>query len=597
MCRIAGIINPSIPHQEILAMVKGMCKTLEHGGPDDEGIYENADENLALGHRRLSIIDISNGGHQPMLYEQGRYVISYNGELYNYKELKKELADAGAFFKTQSDTEVIVAAYAFWGTAALERFSGMFAFAIWDNLQKELMIARDPGGIKPVYYAFTKEGFAFASEVRAFNNIPYLQEVNQNWPVYFMAYGHLPEPVTLLKNVQPLEKGTYLIYRPAADTIKTNSFSRYKYLEKTGGRKEAIQVVKDSLEKAVQDHLISDAPIGVFLSGGLDSSVIALLANRHQASLQAISIYFDNNQYSEKKYQDLLKEQLASCNHHQFLIGENDFHSFLPAIIQSMDLPCCDGINTWFISKYAKESGLKAVLSGIGGDELFGGYPSFKRIKTVLALEKLPGSVLRAGRHARSKKLRRLAYLSIGGPVGRYLFLRGQHIPGDIAAFLNADEAEVWNLLEEQPRLPDIDYLSPQNQASWMEINLYMQNQLLRDADVMSMAHGVEIRVPFLDNAFVQAVLKIKSEIKYSGSPGKKLLIDSFKDIMPEAIWNRPKMGFSFPFKEWLANDRYAAGMGDTNLGAYHQKLKAGDLHWSQFFTLMLMNNYSNAGR
>lgn len=594
MCRIAGVINPSLPSQELISLVKGMCKTLEHGGPDDEGIYANEGSNLVLGHRRLSIIDITQSGHQPMLYAEGRYVISYNGELYNYKELKKELEQAGAYFTTQSDTEIIIAAYAIWGTASLERFSGMFAFAIWDNVNNELLIARDTSGIKPLYYSFVKEGLAFASEVKAFKNIPWLKDTNNSWPVYLMAYGHLPEPVTTLKHVRPLEKGHYLVYKTHSNTLEVKSFSRFTYLEKVNDRQEAIHLIKEKLEEAVKKHLISDAPIGVFLSGGLDSGIIAALANKHQQQLKTISIYFDNNEYSEKKYQDVLQQQLG-CQHQQFLITENNFHTYLPGIVQSMDLPSCDGINTWFISKYARESGLKAVLSGIGGDELYGGYPSFRWIKTTLALSHLPHSLLKAGSSiSAAKKFRRLVYLNMNGAVGKYLFLRGQFVPADIAKFLNMAEDEVWNILSEQPQLPGIDYLSPGNQASWMEINLYMQNQLLRDADVMSMSHGLEIRVPFLDKQFVDTTLKIQSAVKYDGKLGKQLLIDAFKDMIPEVIWNRPKMGFTFPFKEWLSNQSYATGKDGADLSIYHTKLVNNQMHWSQFFTLLLLHSYGN---
>jgi len=595
MCRIAGVINASCETEELQVFVKRMCLLQQHGGPDDEGLYANADSHLVLGHRRLSIIDISSCGHQPMSYAAGRFVISYNGELYNYIELQRELKQLGLQFTTQSDTEVIVAAYSVWGTAAFERFSGMFAFAIWDNVSKEIVLARDAAGIKPLYYAQTKEGLAFASEVRALKSIPYLQDANNDWPVFLMAYGHLPEPVTTLKHVKPLEKGTFIKYQAATGTITAkDAFSRFKFVEKIDHKDDAVHLVKNVLDAAVKRHLISDAPIGVFLSGGLDSSIIALLANRHQVKLNTISIYFDDKQYSEKKYQDVLQQQL-SCSHQQYLLNENDFHSRLPGIVDAMDLPCCDGINTWFISRYAKQSGLKAVLSGIGGDELFGGYPSFKRIKTALLLEKLPNSVLRAGRFSGSKKFRRLAYLSISGPVGRYLFLRGQFIPGDIAKFLNTDEASVWKILEEQPKLPNIDYLSAPNQASWLETNMYMQNQLLRDADVMSMTHGLEIRVPFLDQDFMHLALKITSDIKYAGKLGKQLLIDAFKDELPEMIWNRPKMGFSFPFKDWLSNEKYAYSNSGKNLGTYHHKLRNNEMHWSQFFSLLLIDEYADA--
>lgn len=592
MCRIAGIINPSLHTDELLSLVKEMCRLQQHGGPDDEGTYISEPDKLAFGHRRLSIIDTSSGGHQPMKYAD-RFVITYNGELYNYRELRNKLQQEGYQFSTQSDTEVILAAYAAWGTDALEQLSGMFAFAIWDNQANELLIARDGTGIKPLYYAHTTEGFAFASEVRALKTLPYLQNENPNWPVYLMAYGHLPEPVTTLQQVLPLQKGTCIRYNTVTGKTTVKTFARYTYLEKISNRKDAIELIKINLEAAVNRHLISDAPIGVFLSGGLDSSIIALLANKHQEKLNSISIYFEDAQYSEKKFQDVLQQQLSCCNQ-QFLLKEADFNTFLPAIIDAMDLPCCDGINTWFISKYAKDSGLKAVLSGIGGDELFGGYPSFNRIKTALLLEQLPNKVLKAGRFSASKKFRRLCYLSIHNPVGRYLFLRGQFIPGDIAKFLNMDEAQVWQILSEQPQLPDINYLAPLNQASWLETNMYMQNQLLRDADVMSMTHGLEIRVPFLDKEFFQMALHLQSDIKYSGRLGKQLLIDSFKDILPEMIWNRPKMGFSFPFKEWLSNDMYATANG-KDLSVQHAGLKTNQLHWSQFFTLLLMQTYNNA--
>lgn len=594
MCRLAGIINPQLEKNELHMLVQSMCDSLKHGGPDDEGIYQSVSCNTVIGHRRLSIIDISDAGHQPMQYASGRFVVSYNGELYNYRELKMRLVNEGCSFKTNSDTEVIVAAYAQWGVKCLHEFSGMFAFAIWDEEAKEFLLARDGAGIKPLYYAYTKEGFAFASEVRAFKNVPYLCRENPGWKVYFMAYGHLPEPITTLQKVMPLQKGNYLVYNARQHSIKIESFYKQRFIEKIGNRKAAIELITDGFNEAIKKHLIADAPIGVFLSGGLDSSVVAALADKHKANMQAVSIYFDNSHYSEKKFQDDLQAKL-SFHHRQFLLSENEFHGNLESVMQAMDLPSCDGINTWFISKYARECGLKAVLSGVGGDELFGGYPSFKRIKTVLALEQLPASLLKKGRYSKTTKFRRLAFLSLHGAVGEYLFLRGQFIPGDIARLLNADETEIWEMLTDQPRLPNIDYLSSTNRASWLETNLYMQNQLLRDADVMSMAHGLELRVPFLDKEFMDTVLKIKSAIKFSGKYTKQLLIDAFKDQIPDSIWKRPKMGFAFPFKEWFSNDIYAGALKIKAAEKYHQQLKHGQMHWSKFLILMLISNNNNA--
>lgn len=587
MCRIAGVINRSIPTVSLEVIVKEMCQLLKHGGPDGEGIYCNSENNFVLGHRRLSLIDLTANGDQPMPYANNRYYISYNGELYNYLELKEELKKAGCYFNSQSDTEVILAAFATWGTASFTKFNGMFAFALCDNQTNDIFLVRDGMGMKPLYYANTSEGLAFASEIKAFKAIPYLQQKNNNAGVYLMAYGHLPEPITTLQKVKPLEKGTWLKYHIPSAAIEINVFKQLSYFEKIDSRKDAIDYIKSSLNSAVQRHLLSDAPIGVFLSGGLDSSIVTLLANDIRLDLETVSIFFKDKNYSEKQFQDIL-QQGRSFTQHQHLVTENDFHDHLPAIMGDMDLPSCDGINTWFISKYAKENGLKAMLSAVGGDELYGGYPSFQRMKAALILKELPNKVLRAWSNSSSKKIRRMSYLSIDGIVGRYLFLRGQFVPSEIAKYLNATEAQIWEILEEEPLIKNIDYLTVGNQASWMECNLYMQNQLLRDADVMSMAHGVEIRLPFLDTQFVNLSLQISSSLKYSGR-SKQLLIDSFKDILPAPIWNRPKMGFAFPFREWLSDDRYVKSKNGKYMGEYLSKMRSGDIHWSQFLTLLLL--------
>jgi asparagine synthase (glutamine-hydrolysing) len=594
VCRIAGLISFSMPLEAIQAAVSDMCNILKHGGPDDEGMYTSATNYLVLGHRRLSLIDLSSAGHQPMEYNNGRYIISYNGELYNYIELKEILKKNGCSFTTASDTEVILAAFATWGVDAFEKFNGMFAFALWDNDTGNIYLVRDAAGIKPLYFAHTAEGLAFASEVRAFKNIDYLQTPHPHWPVYLMAYGHLPEPITTLKNVQPLRKGYWLQYNIAGRVVTQQAFTRYSYIEQVDNREEAISLIRNTLSKAVKRHLLSDAPIGVFLSGGLDSSIVASLANKQQPGINTISLFFDDHNYSEKKYQDLVQQGLQG-NQYQQLLKEEIFHKHFGEIIQAMDLPGCDGINTWFISKYASEHGLKAVLSGIGGDELYGGYPSFNRIQAALLVQQMPGSLLRQARHSSSRKLRRLCYLSIPGAVGMYLFLRGQFIPNEVAEYLGASEKEVWELLENQPQLPDISNLTAKNQASWLETNLFMQNQLLRDADVMSMAHGVEIRIPFLDAAFLKLSLQICSAVKYSGNFNKQLLVDSFKQSFPEQVWNRPKMGFAFPFKDWLIKDQYAGSQSGTKNAAYHKKFVDGKMHWSQFLTVFLMENHAGA--
>jgi len=598
LCRIAGIFDRSLPAEKLQELVKGMCQILKHGGPDDEGIFSSPENSLVLGNRRLALLDLSQAGHQPMSYDNGNYHITYNGEMYNFLELRQELIEKGFTFISNSDTEVILASFVAWGTKAFEKFNGMFAFALWDNKESTLYIVRDAAGIKPLYYSVNNQQLVFASEVRALKSIPGLDEENPHWPVYMMAYGHLPEPITTLKNVKPLAKGTYLKYNVPEGKWDISTFSNFNYSESISERSDAILLIKDCLAKAVKRHLLSDAPIGVFLSGGLDSSITALLANdKGNRHLNTLSLYFSESKFSEKKYQDMVLQRL-SCNHHQHLLSEQEFHENFPRIISDMDLPSTDGINTWFISKYSKEVGLKAVLSGVGGDELYGGYPSFGRMSKVSMLEKLPNAILKNAAFAESKKLRRLVYLSLGGAKGKYLFLRGHFTPVEISKQLNIPESQVWQILKEQPVLDKIDNLSAGNQASWIEMNLYMQNQLLRDSDVMSMAHGVEIRVPFLDKDFIEMSMQIKSSVKYAGNYNKQLLIDTFKDILPEPIWNRPKMGFTFPFKEWLAKDDFVKdaihSAGEVSTSNF-KKFIAGDMHWSQLMTQVLLEKSVHA--
>ena len=579
-----------MPPELLKTMVKEMCCILKHGGPDDEGIFACDDYHMVLGHRRLSLIDLSEAGHQPMSYGEGRYQISFNGEIYNYLEIRSQLKSLGYTFKTQTDTEVILAAFAAWGTDSFNKMNGMFSFALWDHQNAKLYLVRDPSGIKPLYYAATKEGLAFASEIRGFKPVPYLNEENDLWPVYLMAYGHLPEPVTVLKHVRPVSKGSFLCYHAKDGTSAIQSYKRFYFDSKIFKREDAISQIKNSLQKSVKRHLIADAPIGVFLSGGLDSGIISLLASAdQQTKLNTLSLFFEEDEFSEKKYQDSLLQKM-SCVSNQHLLKEAEFHESLPYILQSIDQPGVDGINTWFISKCAKESGLKAVLSGIGGDELYGGYPSFKRMEKVKLLEKLPRQFLNSGKYTSLKRLRRLGYLGLEGAAGKYLFLRGQFIPFEIAAHLNISEEQVWQALREQPVCENINHLSAYNQASWIELNLFMQNQLLRDVDVMSMTHGIEIRVPFLDREFVDLSMQINDQLKSQGQLPKQLLIDSFKDILPEPVWNRPKMGFGLPFKKWLANDELVKDLINPNGSAY-KSFASGNMHWSQLLSLVLIKN------
>ena len=577
--------------EAIERMVSEMCELQKHGGPDDAGLYSCPATKLVLGHRRLALIDLSAAGHQPMFYE-GRYVISFNGEIYNYRELKAELGSLGLQFHTHCDTEVILAAFSQWNTQSFARLSGMYAFALYDTFEQELYLVRDPAGIKPLYYCSGSTSIEFASEIRAFRATGD-KKAHKDWPIYQLAYGHLPEPVTTLQEVQPLHKGCFYKYNISTGADSLQSFTHYSYSERYKGG-DISEAIRQCVSGAVGRHLLADAPIGVFLSGGIDSSIITLLASAYQQEhLKTLSIYFREPQFSERGYQDQLIAALH-CKYYQHLLTEDEFQASFPAILEAMDMPSCDGINTWFISKYAKMNGLKAVLSGIGGDELFGGYPSFNRMAMAKQLQLVPSILLGAARNRSAKELNRLPYLSIDGIKGLYLYLRGLHTPLQIARQLDSTEAEVWAVLGGTPVLPKLSSLSAKNEASWMEFHLYMQNQLLRDADVMSMAHGIEIRVPFLDPEVISSAFSFNSKTKYAGGIPKYALIHAFRDQLPEPIWKRKKMGFSFPFTEWLGNSTYVADLMASASQPFrhaYTKFKEGKLHWSHLMSLIILQS------
>jgi asparagine synthase (glutamine-hydrolysing) len=575
-----------------------MCSLQCHGGPDDEGLYVEVEPGLVLGNRRLALLDLSPAGHMPMEYVD-RYVITYNGELYNFLLLKQELVRLGHSFRTHTDTEVILAAFSQWGVQAFARLKGMFAFALWDRQEKELYLVRDPAGIKPLYYSTDKNRIVFGSEIRSFSPVSWLQEANKHWPVYLLAYGHLPEPVTTLANIKPLPKGSFYKYNRQTGSGSLQSFNHYSYSSVGDQKDQAEKTIRSTLLSSVGRHLLADAPVGVFLSGGLDSGIIAALAARQNSrSLHTLSIYFDEPKFSEKKYQDILLERLQ-CRNEQYLLSEKDFHQCFPDILSAMDLPSCDGINTWFISKYAKAEGLKAVLSGIGGDELFGGYPSFMRMHMADLLQHMPAGAKGMGRYGYSRKMSRLSYLRLPGIKGLYLFLRGHFSPHEIAVQLGMAEQEVWSILAAEPCLMDVDRLGDKNKASWMEFNLYMQNQLLRDADVMSMSHGVEIRVPFLDDELVRLALQMSGDIKYPAPLPKQILIDSFKDILPREVWDRPKMGFSFPFAKWMKGSQFIKDLmmdGNAVTRNSYQQFMEGKMYWYQLISLVNLRSREGIG-
>jgi asparagine synthase (glutamine-hydrolysing) len=589
MCRIAGIYRPFT--ENLTSDIQKMSEVMYRGGPDGKGYFIHSEIPLALGHRRLALLDLSPSGAQPMAAKEGKYQIVYNGEIYNFREIRDELKRSGYSFTTHTDTEVVLAAYEEWGITCFSKFNGMFALALWDEAKKQLLLARDQSGIKPLYFHLSKEkGLLFASEIRAFKAIGGWKE-DPDWQTAFLMFGHLPEPFTTLKDIAPLEKGTVLtIDIPSLATTQTR-FGKSDFSSQIPTQEEALLQIREKLTNAVERHLISDAPIGLFLSGGIDSSLLTMLAQPFIGkNLKTLSITFEDATLNEEPFQRIIADR-SGAHHESFLVTEKLFQEKLPDILEAMDQPSTDGINSYFISKYAHEYGLTAVLSGIGADELFGGYPSFQRSNKTNTLRKLPAFLPGLAELVSHEKIRKLAFFGYKGIMGEYLFNRGAFSPAQTAAITGRTQREVDSIVG-KVRIPGINNnTAPGNRASFLETHLYMQNQLLKDADYMSMWHSLEIRVPFLDKEVVSLALSIDPSVKYRADQGKHLLIEAFKDILPEPIWNRKKMGFTFPFYQWMKHIEAPALNG--RYAEVRNQFMSGKMHWSRYWNYLLSQNVS----
>ncbi len=565
-----------------------------HGGPDDAGIYVNDAGIVGLAHRRLSLLDLTSAGHQPMHTEDESLWLSFNGEIYNFLEIRKELVGHGYSFRTATDTEVILYAYHKWGVEAFSRLNGMFAFALYDEKSQQLFLVRDASGIKPLYYAVDGGTLLFASEVRAFSNAGITFADDPDWPLYFLSLGFLPEPLTTLKGVRMLPKASYLRW-----DVPTGKGSIFPYSGQAGNttistEAAARNAVREGLTAAVRRHLIADAPVGVFLSGGIDSSLLALLAGGDLGErLRTLSVSFREKNFDEAAFQHLVARKLKG-RHASLTLDKQAFFEALPETLQALDQPSMDGINTWFITRYAKQEGLKAVLSGVGGDELFGGYPSFKRVHQLRTYRKVSKSIPAMAWQLLPPRLAKLAALTHGGDLGNYLFLRGLYPARFVAEIVGSTEAEVIDKLGQCMGGDHSGQPHPGMYASWLEKNYYMQQQLLKDTDAMSMWHGVEVRVPFLDDQLIRTVNSITPRILFDRDKPKGLLIDSFRDILPEEVWNRPKKGFTLPFQEWLRGTEYVkelTGSNNTLIRTLAGQFTQGNLNWSRIWALIVLQH------
>ena len=568
MCGISGILHLSDPPADLAAIAQAMAEAQAHRGPDDSGLW--SDGPVALSHRRLSIIDLSEGGHQPMTSADGRYVITYNGELYNYRELRAQLDYP---FHTQSDTEVLLAAFAQWGPACLPRMHGMFAFAIWDRHEQFLFLARDRMGIKPVYFSFEENNFCFASELRAILASGQVRpEIDPAALLEYLRFQTVYAPATLLKGIQLLPAGHFLTVKKGKLEM-TEWWSAEKRIDRQERSPEATRkAVRDALAKAVERRLVSDVPFGAFLSGGIDSSaIVGLMAEVSTSPVHTFTVTFDESSYSEAPYAAEIARRFRT-EHTEIRLSPRHFLDLLPAALAALDHPSGDGPNTYVVAKATKDAGITMALSGLGGDELFAGYDHFKRLYRLQnmgwlnaiprPLRQLAASTLQTlSPSVAAQKIAALLPspkidLASAYPLQRQVLLDTQisqiSNPSSFAK-ATADTANHSSFAKATADTANHKSLIL-SQISLLELRTYLQHTLLRDTDQMSMAHALEVRVPFLDHELVELALGIPDDLKYPHTP-KQLLVESLGDLLPTSIVHRPKMGFTLPFAQWMKRE------------------------------------------
>lgn len=564
MCGIAGVYGASDR-----ALVGRMIEAQRRRGPDGVGLWSNAKVPAALGHARLSIIDTSNAGGQPMSYGEGRFNITFNGEIYNYRELRTELEALGARFASHSDTEVILAAYAQWGEACVNRLRGMFAFAIVDldppSGAPDLFLARDRFGIKPLLYCDNSKGLFFASELRALTasgavvprlNLAALQD--------YLAFGAVFQPDTILESVRALPSGHSLAVRGNQRKLR-----RYWDLHEatTDARRtlngiayvDAVTELRKLLERAARYSMVADVQVGAFLSGGIDSTaVVGFMSKAGSGRIKTFSVGFEaQRKLDERGYAQIAARHIGT-DHVEVVVGDDEAKDAFEHIIRDIDQPSIDGTNTWLVSRAAGRA-LKVATSGLGGDELFAGYPHFRRLARQAALPQSSANRLllplaRKVHAVRPNRFSETILFETGSTVQRLSMLRRviDDCRAERALTSHFSVGFAARALDVHQRfmLSDADVVQ---QVSYSELCGYLQSTLLRDGDIMSMSHGLEVRPMLLDHELAEFAYALPGQLKLQGSAPKQLFIDAAAEFIPDSLRTREKMGFEMPFTDWMA--------------------------------------------
>ena len=591
MCGICGEIDFS--NGVRIRSIQRMCQVLAHRGPDDEGMVfikegqaieikkpfelplgKNGFE-VGLGHRRLSIIDLSAAAHQPMCNENGTIWIVFNGEIYNFQEIRAELLKKGHFFKSKSDTEVILHAYEEWGVECLTYFRGMFAFAIWDSILQQVFLARDRLGKKPLVYFSQNGRFAFASEIKGLLQLPNIERrVNDTAIHHYLTYQYVPSPDTIFVAIKKLPPAHYLLYDRNGN-LKIERYWKLNFNENLrthSDTKELEERIRAELEESVKLRLISDVPLGAFLSGGMDSSlIVGIMAKLIGKPVKTFSIGFEEKEFDELSYARLVSNHFAT-EHHEFIVKPNAIE-ILPKLVWYYNEPFADSsaIPTYYVAKMTKDY-VKVVLTGDAGDENFAGYPRYLRSKLLIFFLKMPKWFRRdflpfflrkaAQFHWREKTFNRLAaYIESisSNQVRNYaeqvkIFNEGEkesiYSPGFIEAMGGLDSFEYLLCKFEGTKINNLI-----DQLLYLDINTYLPEDLLVKMDIATMANSLEARVPFLDYQLMEFIAKIPSGLKLKGTITKYILKRAFSDFLPQHILTRRKMGFGVPVARWFRKE------------------------------------------
>ncbi len=567
MCGLGGIIPAGRDASRYAPQLRAMLGKLRHRGPDGDGTFIDERGHLGFVHARLSILDLSSAGRQPMTSGDGRWTIVFNGEIYNFRDLRAELVRDGVCFRSQSDTEVLLEIFRRDGVSCLQRLDGMFSFAIWDRDEETLFLARDALGIKPLYIWEAGGSLAFASELRAVLTASFARpQLEPQALARYLLFGSVQEPDGLLFGVKALPAGCYLVWRNGSYQI--NRYWQPVYSADGPSGPDAIAHTRTALMETVQRHMVSDVDVGLFLSGGMDSTAILSLIKLAGMDLpRTFCISFDDQVFNEGDDASRTAKHFGS-EHIDYRLRPADARKMFAEFLECIDVPTCDGFNTWCISKLARQHGLKVVLSGVGGDELFGKYPSYRQVPRLMnwhRLVKLAGPfrgslvrlfdfVARRSHVLGGRTVDRLSTFlaSAGNPMCAYWAVRAFFTPKEVQILIQQYCGTSIFRIDEFLAEAIPDQPSMHDSVSYLETTRYLRNQLLRDSDSMSMSHGLELRTPLVDRRLFDSINCIPAGQRLLR--GRELLGDAIPEI-PDWVTNARKRGFRFPLQEWVSCD------------------------------------------